>query len=323
MTWVAWRQYRLELIMGLALLAALATFVVPTGIEKLALFRDSGLAACLATAGGDCSDLGRRFLDSYRPTLHAIVNWLNFLPAIVGVLLAAPIVMEFEQRTYRLAWTQSVTRGRWLAAKLGLALLAATVFAVAMSALMAWWYAPQLKMEHPFIQSFNLTGAMPLAYTVSTLAFALTVGVLARRTIPAMVVTLVAYFAARLFVGDVLRPAYLPPLEATTPLSSLLEAATATGQLVPTGLERAWIVGGGAIDHAGNPVTDAQLNELCSSVAKEESQACLDSYGLMENFLYHPPDRFWTFQAIEAAIFLGAAAILLAVTVWVVSSRMR
>jgi hypothetical protein len=38
---------------------------------------------------------------------------------------------------------------------------------------------------------------------------------------------------------------------------------------------------------------------------------------------FHPADRFWTFQAIEAAIFLGAAVPLLGLTVWVVRRRMR
>ena len=33
--------------------------------------------------------------------------------------------------------------------------------------------------------------------------------------------------------------------------------------------------------------------------------------------------EFWTAQAVEAAIFVGAAAVLLGLTVWVVSRRMR
>jgi hypothetical protein len=34
-------------------------------------------------------------------------------------------------------------------------------------------------------------------------------------------------------------------------------------------------------------------------------------------------DSFWLYQAIEASVFLGASAALLALTVWVVSRRMR
>jgi len=41
------------------------------------------------------------------------------LPGVVGVFAAAPLLpREFEQRTHALAWTQSITRRRWLVAKL-------------------------------------------------------------------------------------------------------------------------------------------------------------------------------------------------------------
>lgn len=32
---------------------------------------------------------------------------------VFGILLAAPFVLELEQGTYRLVWTQSITRTRW------------------------------------------------------------------------------------------------------------------------------------------------------------------------------------------------------------------
>jgi hypothetical protein len=79
------------------------------------------------------------------------------------------------------------------------------------------------------------------------------------------------------------------------------------------------------IDAAGNSITSEQVQAMCGGPAQPDSviYECMVSNGIANRLLYHPPDRFWTFQAIEAAIFLGAAAVLLGLTVWMVSRRMR
>ena len=44
------------------------------------------------------------------------------VPGLIGMFWGAPLVArEFETGTFRLAWTQGVTRTRWLAAKLAIA----------------------------------------------------------------------------------------------------------------------------------------------------------------------------------------------------------
>jgi hypothetical protein len=47
----------------------------------------------------------------------------------------------------------------------------------------------------------------------------------------------------------------------------------------------------------------------------------LHQHGIREFALYHTGDRFWTFQLIEAAIFLGLAAALLLAAAWLVHCR--
>ena len=43
----------------------------------------------------------------------------SVVPALIGIFWGAPLVArELETGTFRLAWTQSVTRTRWLAVKL-------------------------------------------------------------------------------------------------------------------------------------------------------------------------------------------------------------
>ena len=196
MTWLAWRQYRSELLVGLALLAAIAAFLVPTGLTKLSEFHGSGLAACVSSHQV-CQDL-RSALSRKYTDLSPIVFYVNLVPAIVGILLAAPLISELEHRTTRLAWTQSISRERWLVTKLGAAFLGALAFSIVFTLLMTWWYAP---LDHSALMgkdvglSFDFEGAMPFVHTLFAFGLGLFLGVLSRSLLMAAIATIVAYFA--------------------------------------------------------------------------------------------------------------------------------
>lgn len=273
MTWVAWRQIRLEMIIAVAAMVSLAALFVPTGIQKHTLFNDLGLNTCLADSSSECGKSMDAFIAGYG-WLNAAVTWLNFVPLIIGVLFAAPIVVEFERRTHRLAWTQSISRGRWLAVKIVIALAGIAAFTIVLSLLMTWWFEPRERVLGPFDQGFDFTGIAPFAHAVFAFAFALVMGTLVRRTAVAATLAIVVYIAAAVLTQGVLRKSYMPPVE--------------LGERSDRALEGAWVIG---------------------------------AYG--DAITFHPADRFWAFQAIEAAIFLGMAAMLMALTVWVVSKRMR
>ena len=52
-------------------------------------------------------------------------RWCSSCPALIGMFWGAPLIArELETGTFRLAWTQSVSRIRWLLVKLGLVGLA-------------------------------------------------------------------------------------------------------------------------------------------------------------------------------------------------------
>jgi hypothetical protein len=48
----------------------------------------------------------------------------------------------------------------------------------------------------------------------------------------------------------------------------------------------------------------------------------LAAHGIVGWEFYQPGDRFWTFQSIEAAIFIGLAALLVGLTVYWVTRRL-
>jgi hypothetical protein len=61
----------------------------------------------------------------------------------------------------------------------------------------------------------------------------------------------------------------------------------------------------------GDAATDAGVNLT----------TYMHNHGIQRWVDYQPADRFWTFQYIEAGIFVGLAAILLAAVIWRVKRR--
>jgi hypothetical protein len=41
----------------------------------------------------------------------------------------------------------------------------------------------------------------------------------------------------------------------------------------------------------------------------------------INSYLYQPADRFWTFQSIEAGIFVALTAVALGATIWLLHRR--
>jgi hypothetical protein len=54
---------------------------------------------------------------------------------------------------------------------------------------------------------------------------------------------------------------------------------------------------------------------------RQSDSAYLAEQGVFRRAGYQPADRYWTFQAIEAAIFTGLAALFALLTFWRVRSR--
>ena len=118
MTWLVWRQYRAQAAIAALLLAALAAVLVVTGLQMASQWH-SMVAACTVHAAGAsaCLDVS---LGGARA--HDLIVLTAIVPAVLGFLWGAPLVaQELETGTVNFAWTQSITRARWLAVKAGLA----------------------------------------------------------------------------------------------------------------------------------------------------------------------------------------------------------
>jgi len=330
MIWLIWRLHRTESLIGLALLGALGVALTVTGLDVADTYRTMGLGTCLADAGDDgdalrsCNQLTNAFFREF-DMLRGLVEWLNFLPVIVAMLLAAPFLNELEHGSFRLSWTQSVTRVRWAAVRIGTILGVAALTGVVWRTVMTWWSEPfgelRGRMEP---NAFNFQGIVPIAYFVFAAALILAAGSISRRTVATLVVALVVFLPVRLGIENRLRPHYREPLTA-------VESADRQPSFpnVAAG-EHDWVVANGFVDELGNRVSGDEFAALCPPIIREDVERivrtedgdCFVTNGLRVYEEYQPAGRFWEFQLIEAALYLGLAAGLVALTFWWVTRRL-
>ena len=325
MIWLTWRQSRLESLIGGVALALIATWLVWTGLEMSSAYDDEGIAACLAaqSPGQACQiaigDFMRRFNDFQG---IRIVPPLC-LPFLIGLLLAAPTVLDFEQGTYRLAWTQGITRRRWLATKVGIGLAVSVVISVGLVALWTWWRGPLDAIGGRFDGgAFDFEGIAPIAYTIFAFSLCLAAGTTLRRAIPAFGIGLGGFLGIRAFVAASLRPNYLDPKTVTWDPGDPTPAAVESQQLA----NKDWIIRDSYADSAGDSISGASavFRDCMAETANRAGgaiESCLAEQGIVNSVVYHPASRFWLFQGIETAIFLGLAAVLLGLTAWWVTRR--
>jgi hypothetical protein len=299
MIWVSWRQSRSQAIACLGVLAALAIYAIVVSTSMRTAFSHDGLAACLAHSGGtSCPDAIQAFTNKFGSAVNvAFWSVLLIFPGLLGVLIGAPLIArELEFGTWRLAWSQTVTRTRWLAVKLALVTGGVIAAGAAMTAVITWYRAPMDRLTGHFINNaYDYEGLVLTAYILCAFGFAVLAGLLIRRSIPAMVAAFVPWLAIRLVVEFVLRRHFQAPLTFVQSQASMARGGGFGLGFIPpvTGHIGDWVIG--MTQPTGN-----HPNNL---------------------YLYQPADRFWTFQSIEAGIFVALTAIALGAAIWILHRR--
>jgi hypothetical protein len=346
MIWLTWRQFRVQAWVALAALAAAAIALAVTGPHLASLYSTSGIPAC--HAHGDCAKLATSFVnqlksdDTYRILFDLSIGLLFAVPAVIGVFWGAPLITrELEAGTFRLAWSQSVTRVRWIAVKLGLIGLASMAAAGLFSLMVTWWTSP-IERAAPLIDPaqsggifprlapvlFDARGIAPIGYAAFAFALGVTVGLLSRRTVPAMAITLAIFAAVQVAMPLWVRPHLIAPVHATTALNTanidLLETSNDGRMTVTAAVSKpgAWILSNQTIKPSGQVFTGPATPACLSST--DTFQACQASLGrlhLRQQVIYQPASRYWALQWYETAIFLIAALALAGFCFWWVRRR--
>jgi hypothetical protein len=337
MIWLSWRQLRIPVLTVYPVLAVIAILLAITGPHLADLLHDYGRDFF--------TQLG---FETFDRRLYLVAHVAVYaLPAVIGAFWGAPMVArELEAGTHRLVWNQSLTRTQWLAAKLAGALGAAVLAALISFAVM-WWSRPidtainkgyggdgggfgsgRLSGE-----IFGASGVVPIGYTVLALVLGVTIGLVLRRTMPAIAVTLIAVVAIQVAVPIWIAPHLLAPKTTDTTITSEnvrnLSKNGRRGPIADIGIQfdqpGAWIVSNRTVDSSGKPVSPLpDWTGQCEPEPPGPSvggpwDACLQrlaSEGYRQEVSYQPASRYWTLQWLTTAGLLGLSVLLTGFSFW-------
>lgn len=347
MIWLTWRQFRAQAVTAAAALAALAVLLAVTGPHIVNLYDANKVGSC--QAAGNCPAAVTLFMrevgTSYVEEIYILGTAVVLVaPALIGIFWGAPLIArEVETGTYRLAWNQSVTRTRWAAVKLTVVALASMAVAGLLSLMLSWWASPAvsaagLVSNAPggYIASnrfapmvFAATGITPMAYAAFAFVLGAAVGLLVRRTVPTMAITLAIFAAVQIVMPLWIRPHLVTPAGFTRAFQSnnLTEITSSTDGhitvLDSTNVPGAWILSNHTVTAAGRTYTGPAPQSCLSQTGS--MQTCMNALGrqhLRQVVTYQPAGRYWDFQWLESGIFLALALLLAGAVFWTVRRRM-
>jgi hypothetical protein len=368
--WLTWRQFRVQATVAAVIVVWFAALLRVTGPLLASLYAGSKVGSC--HGGPDaCGAFANNFLEQlgdgswtappgiaswfvthvaggYGPLYMFGIVIILAAPGVIGIFWGAPLVAsEFEAGTHYLAWTQSITRTRWLVAKLTLTGLAAMAFAEALSLMLALWDTPisqsvargasgsDLAMNQFSPLVFATHGIAPLAYAAFAFALGVTVGVLVRRAVLAMAITLAIFAGLQVAMPLWIRPHLINPVTRITTLTSwasvdVLIHGNGGFELTPHGFSEpeAWVFSiGQAVNPAGEPVSDfpAACKPGPNTFGKDDQSAllqCLDSHGIRIAVVYDPASRYWPFQWTETAVYVALALAMVGYCFWRLRRRL-
>ncbi|MFF8440983.1 ABC transporter permease [Streptomyces californicus] len=299
--WLVVRQHRIALacILGLTLLTAI--WIV---------YERHDLVQLLDAKGWPEKDAGQP-LENNRGYGY-ITSIISGLPLILAVFIGAPLIAgDQESGTAQLVTTQSVSRRQWLIAKLGLAYTLALVSGVVLSALFTWWWKPYRSLfPSEWIDGlvFDNTGPVLPAFLLFLTAAGVTIGVLVRRVLPAMVGAFLFTAMTTLFVWDEIRVRIGVTHMFTYPLNSDL----------PERFNDAY-----EADRWVGSADGTLYNwGICAEATEKAQNACIKEHGIVNNVIeYLDYSQMGTMQWTAAGILLTGTALLTAFTLWWTSRR--
>ncbi|MER5552214.1 ABC transporter permease [Streptomyces sp. NPDC002793] len=299
LTWLVLRQHRTTLFCILALVVLGSLWIV---------YQRAQLTDALTAAGWPEKTVPQPVVGGAYSQLTSL---LGLLPVALAVLFGAPLIAaDQEQGTAQLVSTQSVTRRRWVAAKLGWCLLITLVACSALSAVFTWWWRPHRSVLPDVWMDtsvFDATGPVLPALALFLTAVGFTVGILVRRVLASMVITLVACVAAKV-AWSVLRVHLVAPRTLTFPLDAEF----------PSRLDDAYEVDRWVAS------ADGQLYGWgsCAEATEKATNACVEKLGLVDNVHeFFEYDQMAAMQWTGAGVLLAGTAVLTAFALWWASRR--
>ncbi|MFC5180820.1 ABC transporter permease subunit [Actinomadura harenae] len=330
MIWLSWRQFRWQALTAAVTIVLAGAWLLYFGFDV----RDAHSAARSACrTGSGCHQAMAEFEARYRETMYFVAAGLGLGLALLGTFWGAPMVArELEAGTHRLVWNQSITRRRWLTTKLLLTALAAMSTTAVISALLTWAARPVDEASANRFDTiiFGTRNIAPIGYALFAVTLGTVVGLLVRRTLPAIAITLVAFIAVQFAVPNLVRPHLLPAKTATMAMpTEVIDQARNLGGIgggsVIGGITLpdepgAWISSTSPLLTAdGHPLSASRFNRCLNNPPMTGAHGtfgntapCLGKLNLHLKITYQPSGRYWSFQLLETALYVLLSALLAA-----------
>ena len=343
MIWLTWRQFRLQALVVVAAVAVLAIFLAVTGPDLLDAYQ-------LKPDGF----LKQIQFDRINQYLYVAGQALVYAaPPVIGAFWGAPLIArELETGTHRLVWNQSIGRTRWLSTKLAVTGLAAMAVTGLLSLAVTWWSDPIddaigggqaagiFNVPRLLPPIFGARGVVPIGYAAFAFALGVAVGLVVRRSVVAIAITLAAVIAVEILSPMLLRPHLMTPVETSVivttenmrglqmsgpdenPVVMRIEAklegegnwkisehtVNAAGQVQKT--LPSWVADCGPA-RPGAPAAEAAERPPLATCFQR-----LADEGYRQLISYQPDSRFWALQWREAGLFLALAFALSGFCFW-------
>ncbi|GAA3765211.1 transporter [Plantactinospora mayteni] len=336
MIWMSWRQFRTQAIVGVGALAVLAAYLLQLGM-RIRDSRDSYLGRCQPQ--GDCAQAMSQFVGEHQNTLLILAGLFGLLPGILGMFWGAPLVArELDAGTHRLVWNQSVSRRRWLLTRLLFVGLAGAAMTGLVSLLLTWAASPVDAVADDRFSTvvFGARNIAPIGYALFAVTVGTVVGLLVRRTLPAMALTILVFGVVQFGMPNLVRPYLMTPVDVTRPmtaeaineargLGSISSAAVVRGLTVPD----AWVTRTSELRTTDGRALDADRFDDClmrppktgATGTFGDAARCLGELDLHVDLSYQPNHRYWPFQWLESVIYLALSALLTVFGLWRIQRR--
>jgi len=310
LSWAVWRRHRTALMSALTALALVAIYLIAEGLQLRSEY--DHYLDCSPAGTQNCQQLWDAFRRDHGES-GLLGPALLFLPPFVGILTGASILgRELETGTFRYAWTQGIGRMRWAIAMLVSGALGVIIIMAVFGLLMLWHNQPLTDSGASSVLAplvFPMTGLAPAGWALLCFALAALAGLVFARVVPAIVVSLAAWFGLAYLASNSLRPIYQQT--ATGNVDDLSQV----GHLIDV----TWLVD-------GVRASDAQVSTILQAIDAQIHQfgrgvdiaRFLVEHGYEQVATYYPASQFWNMQLIETSWLTVAAFALLGATLWLV-----
>jgi len=338
MIWFTWRQFRAQALAVAAVLLVFLAALALTWTRVTGLAQDTGFTGCQAVG---CDDTAETFLNTLADEVAGSLYYVGMgvllvLPILLAMFWGAPLVArELETGTYRIIFSQSVSRRRWLLVKLAVGGVAAALSAGLVSLVLGRWAAPIDRAEASRMSPMNFAtrGIVPIAFVVLAFVIGVTVGLVLRRTVAAMATTMLVVVALQIVAPGGLMLLLAQPVTSVTASNfdrqfvfSMNPSTNEVRLDISADIPDAWVLSRTTVTSTGaefkGPADPTKCQPFPRGEASAECRAWLATQNLSQEFTYIPGSSFWALQWRVSGVLIGLTLGLSWFSLWWIRHRL-